>query len=168
MIGNGNPVANLSQARQRFVLRSHRKSSYGVMSTLAAERRGKLESTLQMLDHFPAGLGAVSARFRAFGHVLVVGEFLAGCGTFIATLRTAVAGVACKWAHAGAESGCQLAAVAAVHAQLRGDFVFLLPLREQRAAVGEAHIALQLAIRTGLRALGEVSVVVGLVVCTLD
>ena len=83
---------------------------------------------LGVLDHLPTRPGAVAARLGTLSHVLVVGKLLARRRALVAARRAALAGGAGERALAGGQGVGQLAALAAVSAQLHRLGVLLLTL----------------------------------------
>src|SRR5262249_28330820 len=120
--------------------------------TLPARRR----SLAEVLQQLAALFGALPARRGAGGHVLVVRELPAGRGALVAARRAALQHGAGEGALAGAQGRTGLAALGAVGAELRRLGVVLFAIGQQRQAVGEAGVALELTVRARLGTFQEV------------
>ena len=108
-----------------------------------------------MLEHLATLLGTVAALLGAPSHVLVVRKSLAFGGAIVATFRAALQHGAGEGALPGTQGRTRLAALGAVSAELRRLGVFLLAVGQQRQAVLEARVALDLTVGADFCALQE-------------
>lgn len=84
-----------------------------------------------MLQRLATLLGALSTRLGTRHHMLVIRIFLTRGGTLLAALCAAFQHGFGQWTIAGAERSARLAAFGTIGAQLRGQLMFFLPIRQQ-------------------------------------
>jgi len=109
-----------------------------------------------VLDHCPAFLGAIAARLRTGRHALVAGNFLARHGAFVAALCARLQHKASDGALPGTQGCTAFATLGTVGAELCRLGVFLLALSQQRHAMRETRVALELTVSAGFGALRKV------------
>ena len=103
---------------------------------------GRFRKLLRHLCHLAAFLGTCAASLGTGGHLLVVGDFLAGGGTVVTAFGTTFGGMSRHRTLSCAERRAQSTAVSTIHAAKHACGVFLLPVADERRAVMEARIAL--------------------------
>ena len=120
--------------------------------------------SLRHLRHRVAFLGTVAASLGASGHLLVIGDFLAGGCTVVTTFGTTFRRISGEHAFPSTQRRTQLAAIGAIHTAMHALGMILLPIGHERCAVMEARIASHLAIgadacalqhRSGVRTVGR-------------
>ena len=110
----------------------------------------------QMLEHLPTRLRTLATFFGANRHRFVIRELFASRRALIATLGAALARRSGQRAVTRRQARGQLAAIAAVNAEVHALRVLLFAIGHQRRTMMEAHVALDLALRAGFGALHEV------------